>query len=271
MSTEKNIINPDYLSRVTHQIAIGFEETGAIFSTASSFLYNFKDKVYLITNWHNVSGRHPQTGERLSEHAGIPNFFLTYFRKKDGGGVAQQEIIKLYSDEEMLKPKWLIHPQHKEKIDVVAIEIEERKELIYSTINKTKFDDIPPEIGDECFVIGYPFEEFRYLGLPIWKKASIATEPTVNEDQLPKILIDTATRSGLSGSPVIYRRDGIHTKNGFLEDDSIIGVVQGFLGVYSGRIGKDDLQAQLGIVWKKKVIEEIIAGSIFGNIEFQNK
>jgi hypothetical protein len=33
-----------------------------------------------------------------------------------------------------------------------------------------------------------------------------------------------------------------------------------FLGVYSGRLGEDEFKAQLGIVWKKEVIEEIITG-----------
>ena len=52
-------------------------------------------------------------------------------------------------------------------------------------------------------------------------------------------------------------------------DNSLIGRIRGFLGVYSGRIGKGEIHAQLGIVWKSKVIEEIIIGQIRGNIEFQ--
>ena len=60
-------------------------------------------------------------------------------------------------------------------------------------------------------------------------------------------------------------------KDGVLSDDTLIGRIRGFLGVYSGRIGNDELQAQLGIVWKKKVIEEIITGQTRGNTEFQNR
>ncbi len=273
MTTQKNIIKPDYISFTTQQIAIGFSETDIIFSTASGFIYFHNDKYYLITNWHNVTGRNPLTGEPLSEnHAGIPNIFLTYIRIKDGNGQSRLEKLFLYEDEDLTKPKWLIHPLYNENVDVVAIELKLNDELIYSAINKSDFDNnIPPEVGDDCFVVGYPFVDFRYLGLPIWKKASIATEPTVNEDQLPKILIDTATRPGLSGSPVIYQRTGIHNvKDGKFSDDSLIGRIRGFLGVYSGRIGKDEIHAQLGIVWKGTVIEEIINGQTNGNIDFQS-
>lgn len=273
MTELKNIIKPDPLSLTTHQLAIGFKETETIFSTATGFIFTCKDKYYLITNWHNVTGRNPQTGEPLSEnHAGIPNIFLTYFRVKNGNGQSMLERILLYEDEEMTKPKWLVHPEYKEKVDVVAIELKSNDELMYSAINKSDFDNnIPPEVGDDCFIIGYPFDGFRYLGLPIWKKASISTEPTVNEDRLPKILVDTATRPGLSGSPVIYQRTGIHNMaDGIPSDDTMIGRIRGFLGIYSGRIGKGEIHAQLGIVWKSKVIEQIIIGQKRGSIEFQN-
>ena len=143
----------------------------------------------------------------------------------------------------MTLPKWLVHPQYKENVDVIALELTQKDEVNYSAINNCNFnEEVLAEIGDECFVIGYPFEDFRYLGLPIWKKASIATEPTVNEDQLPKLLIDTATRPGLSGSPVIYQRTGIHRldDNGMPKFDTLFGRIRGFLGIYSGRIGKGE-------------------------------
>lgn len=269
---DENIIKPDYLSITTHQLAIGFLETDIIFSTASGFLYEYNDKIFLITNWHNVSGQNNETGQSISkEHAGIPDVFLTYFRKTNPNEGSELRKLMLYEDKEMTKPKWLVHPEHGEKIDVVAIEIEQESDLLYSAINKADFDnDIPPEVSDDVYIIGYPFEDMRYLGLPIWKKGSIATEPLVNEGQMPKLLVDTATRSGLSGSPVIYQRVGIHKMiDGKMMPDSLIGRIRGFLGVYSGRIGRGEDKAQLGIVWKEKVIQEIIEGNIYGNIKFQ--
>jgi hypothetical protein len=123
------------------------------------------------------------------------------------------------------------------------------------------------------YVLGYPYDINGGKELPIWKRGSIATEPSINIDNLPKILIDTATRPGMSGSPVIYRRSGIIYKDDSMElsKDTIIGTISGFLGVYSGRINaKDTLEAQLGIVWKEEVIEEILKGEVFGTCEFQS-
>lgn len=48
-----------------------------------------------------------------------------------------------------------------------------------------------------------------------------------------------------------------------------IGTLRGFAGIYSGRYNKDEERVQLGIVWQKAVIHEIIEGKVLGNIDFQ--
>jgi hypothetical protein len=43
-----------------------------------------------------------------------------------------------------------------------------------------------------------------------------------------------------------------------------------FVGVYSGRFkGADELEAQLGLVWHRNVIEEIIAGGVVGSYQLR--
>ena len=95
---------------------------------------------------------------------------------------------------------------------------------------------------------------------PIWKKASIASEPNIDIQQMPYFFIDTATRSGMSGSPVV-----IYRKRSFTIEEESTGKFSGhitkLIGVYSGRIGADSdmiSDAQLGRVWKASVIDEII-------------
>lgn len=67
----------------------------------------------------------------------------------------------------------------------------------------------------------------------------------------------------MSGSPVILRRNGI-----WQEPDAGIGTRQCFLGIYSGRlIGDTEFEAQLGIVWKKHLIEEIINAGIKDDVK----
>jgi hypothetical protein len=167
-----------------------------------------------------------------------------------------------------MEPVWLEHPKHGKAVDVVAILLPDYICAQYKIfpINEANLDTQFNEwVADDAFVIGYPFSE-RPLGqFPIWKRASIASEPNLDVDGLPKMYIDTATRPGLSGSPVVMQRIGIHGgTGGVLTGTEIIGRIRNFIGVYSGRVGNDETKAQLGIVWKARVIDEIIDAKVLG-------
>lgn len=261
-------IVPDPLSLTTHHLHLCFKPTNAVLSSGTGFLYEFAGTCYLVTNWHNVSGRNPDTGKCLSETLAIPDMISTMFRLKDQPATCRREEIRLYLDDQMREPVWYEHPKYGPAVDVVVIPIPEATAGAYKffPINAIAFDtEYKEEVADDAFVIGYPFSDTTYLQLPIWKRASIASEPDVNVDQLPKLLIDTATRPGLSGSPVIMQRVGIHgITSGQFRGNEVIGRIRTFLGIYSGRIGTDELKAQLGIVWKARVIPEIIEAKTRG-------
>ena len=261
-----DIINPHYLSLCTLKVLLNFNETELAIGTG--FIYSYNSKFYLITNWHNVTGRNPNTQACLSKnHAGFPNKIFFKLRSKENGGNFYSTEINLYDDDEHTLPNWLIHPIHKEKVDVIAIELpfeEAIDDVLIQSLNQFidfKYN-LKANVADDVFVIGYPQGLDSDFILPIWKKGSIASEPDVNINELPKILIDTITREGMSGSPVVFRQHSPVTTVG------IIGSIYGFQGVYSGRIGDKD-SVQLGYVWKKEVIEEIIEGGTKPSIEFQ--
>jgi hypothetical protein len=261
-------ISPDPISLTTHQLRLCFKETNAVLSNGTGFIYKKGDLYYLVTNWHNVSGRDPVTSECLSETLAIPDMLSTLFRLQTQPGACHREPLDLYLDTAMEHPAWLEHPTHGKAVDVVALPLPPVLWEKYKPfpINEIQFDSqFKTEVADEAFVIGYPFSDTPYLQLPIWKRASVASEPDVNLDQLPKLLIDTATRPGLSGSPVVMQRIGIHgMQGGVMQGSELIGRIRNFIGVYSGRIGKDEAKAQLGIVWKVAVIDEIIDGKTYG-------
>lgn len=89
-------------------------------------------------------------------------------------------------------------------------------------------------------------------------------------DQLPKMYLDTATSEGMSGSPVV-----ISTTAPFVSIDGQTKMATGgaparkFLGVYASRIHHLQMQAQLGIMWRRAVIDEIISGGVKGNYELR--
>jgi hypothetical protein len=101
-------------------------------------------------------------------------------------------------------------------------------------------------IGMDVFILGYPFGS-KPRAFPVWKRGSIASEPDLVRLTTGYYLVDTASRPGMSGSPVILRSWSNHvlesnawtTKNDQLPIDRIIGV-------YSGRLRPEN--AQIGIV-----------------------
>lgn len=117
-------------------------------------------------------------------------------------------------------------------------------------------------------MLGYP-KGLSGGGLfPIWKRATLTTEPAVNIDGLPKMLIDIATREGMSGSPVFAVNKGMYQTSNSLSISP--GGGTRFLGIYSGRnTGKTEIEAQLGFVWKEDVIKEIIEGQERGESSFE--
>jgi hypothetical protein len=262
-------IVPDQLSFTTHHLHLCFRPTDVVLSSGTGFIYQSSGKYYLVTNWHNVAGRNPITGQCLSESLAVPDLISTMFRLKAQPANCKREGIPLYRDEHLNEPVWYEHPKHGKAVDVVAIPLPEAIEAEYKLfpLNNVDFDTAyKEEVADDAFVVGYPFSDTTYLQLPIWKRASVASEPDVDVDHLPKLLIDTATRPGLSGSPVIMQRVGIHgMKDGKMDGNTIIGRIRNFLGVYSGRIGAHEVKAQLGIVWKARVIQEIIDGQVPGS------
>lgn len=124
--------------------------------------------------------------------------------------------------------------------------------------------DLIVSAGDDAFVLGYPLGIEGGFGFPIWKRASVASEPDIDLDGLPRLLIDASTRKGMSGSPVIVVQSGVMRTPGADGSEYTLGRGSKFLGVYSGRMADDPMGASLGYVWKGRVIDEILDGRVKG-------
>jgi hypothetical protein len=234
-----------------------FNKTNLAVGTAFVWKDN-NNAFWLITNWHNVSGIDPNTGEHISKTAAEPNRLRVWFNVKGRMGDKVSKFIDIRSA--VGAPLWLVHPASGNKIDVVAISLQDYDDVDMYAINTLRSMDLLIQIGMDVFVLGFPFG-IGPGGLPIWKRGSIASEPQL-AGQAPTLhlLIDTASRPGMSGSPVIRRSWGRHMIAG---GGNIVGMSTGtkFIGVYSGRLASQDpLDAQLGLTWPASFIPEIIAG-----------
>jgi hypothetical protein len=68
--------------------------------------------------------------------------------------------------------------------------------------------DVAIGITQQLSIVGYPFGRTGGGGFPIWVQGWIATEPSIDFDALPCFLIDSRTRPGQSGSPVVFFSTG---------------------------------------------------------------
>ena len=166
------------------------------------------------------------------------------------------------------------------KVDVVTIDVEndfDRKELLFAPVNEYRHLEprYEPNVMDDVFVIGFPLgisgSRSQRGAMPVFKRGSIASEPTLDFDNSPCVLIDCRSYSGMSGSPVIASHSGIWTPSGGknLSDDTVIGTVENFLGVYSGRLRSQNMDAhegvaEIGIVWKQAALSAIINKGVSG-------
>lgn len=269
-------------------------------AVGTGVLYLKDDQSYIVTAWHNISGRHTETLELMNKYKAIPNNIIAsmdiQIEQANSIRYTRMNItIPLIKNN---KTTYFIHSQGYPKVDVVAIPIDLEKEYIMESsiasgesINspiqlKSKQENLLETnvihiqdcefknydigdyseslyVSDEIFIIGYPKGITDYTMQPIWKRATIATSPHLGWEQQEQFLVDCASKQGMSGAPAIYyNRDGkINTGNIYYKGSQPISILH---GIYVGRVGStSEFEAQIGKVWKRKVIDEIIDAKIY--------
>lgn len=223
-------------------------------SCATAFVVVYKEKGYILTNWHVVSGVDPDRNMVLSKTGLIPNRLRIVYHSTEGGKWV--EIFEpLYN--ETGDKLWIEH-EYSQNVDVVALPFKSDPGIMRYAFNlgdSNEFaENLLPEPGMHVSIIGFPLGIKNSGYFPIWKGGYIATDPDIDFKDLPLILIDATTREGMSGSPVFVSAMSYMSKNGQpFRNGSILHI---FLGIYSGR--ENDI-AELGKVWKTKAIIEMLS------------
>lgn len=235
-------------------LLIEMQFDGATLSTGTAFVVETPNRgPHLITNRHTVTGRHQDTGEPLSTTAGIPNHLVVIHNRLDKNGGWIRCTEPLYEGE---TPRWIEHPRLGPRADFVALPLTELTNVaLYPYDPSNPGDDIRVGPADAVSIIGFPFGLVAGDGYAIWATGFVASEPEVNYEDLPIILVDCRGREGQSGSPVLaYRASGTATMS-----DGAFAVngtpLQRFIGIYSGRVNRE---SDLGRVWKASAIAELI-------------
>lgn len=238
----------------TQSLLIEMQFNGQPLSTGTAFVVNTPTKgPHLITNRHNVTGRHQESGALLSKTGGIPSDIKINHNRKGFSGQWVQRTEALHING---KPRWVEHPALGPKADFIALPLSQLTDVElypYDPVNPGPAIQVGP--ADSVSVIGFPFGITAGGFFAVWATGFLASEPDINFNNLPIVLVDCRSRQGQSGSPVLaYRAGGaVAMKNG---GSSIFsGPVEKFIGIYSGRINDE---SDLGIVWKAEAIADLI-------------
>lgn len=230
----------------------------------SGVLWQAPTTLCLVTAWHCLTGTHPTTRKSLSITGARPNRIKITLVSKSAANIWEM-FHELYCRDDGT-PGWVIHKLGSEAVDVAVLPLSKPlpDDVINHPINKLQQTaDLAVRVGSDLFILGYPRNVHR-LNLPIWKRASLAIDPEalLDEKDGRHLLVDTATREGISGGVVVARHAVAYPS---VTGSSTLGKgpFTKIVGIYSGRMSsQDEFTAQIGIVWPIRYVEEIISDGI---------
>jgi hypothetical protein len=167
----------------------------------------------------------------------------------------------------------LEHPIQGQETDIAALQIDPShigtaKDLLDLGGNDP---DMFIDLGGDLFLPGYPLGLTAGGSLPLWKRASLASSLEFGEGINRHFFVDTATREGMSGAPCLAISNWRHYS--LDRPSGKVHVVERplswrLLGVYSGRLNpSDSFEAQIGIVWRETLIDDVVTGNKKGTVQ----
>lgn len=279
VEAKKNFTNGQYshLSFTTTPVEIlSMDGEDAVLSHGTGFFWHHGGRDWVVTCWHVMTGRNPFTGQLMSKKGLIPKRIRVSgwkIRSVDSCNVEFMRSTFRYdlpdaAIEGLSKPTLI----NGKVVDIVAfpipdnfamsLDLNEAHKKQYGTLearlNKLSFDKIQSSAGDECVILGYPLQNFTGLFFPIWKTGSLATESNMSLDGYPAFLIDAATSSAMSGSPVLRRSAAAVSVD---KSTNIVKEHRGYqiAGVYAGRLQSKELEhLGIGYAWFASLIPDVI-------------
>ncbi|WCS20135.1 serine protease [Mycobacterium marinum] len=257
----------------------------------SAFIYRLEGKNYLVTARHNVTGRHWQTNELLSDkftvnptHLRVAFFTAppeewSFSVTEDNPRTVQfrvllrRRLVPLIGED--WNPVWKQNAQFGADMDVAVVPFDAPNDVIIRSWERTGPltgpEDVPwPYLspGQDVLIIGYPYALSVGPLLPLWIRGMVASDPPfgyqVGEKGYPCWLVDARTRGGNSGAPVIrYRPPGTYV----MRNNNMPAITtvpnSDVVGVYAGRTSKE---SDLGFVWPIEDVDDICRSGLRGTV-----
>ncbi|MBI2519480.1 MAG: trypsin-like peptidase domain-containing protein [Bdellovibrio sp.] len=255
-----------------------YDKNDCKISVATGCLVNYKERTFLLSNYHVFSGCNPNTQTYLIQNSYPVKVKFNLLNKEMNSWEGEFEVLleenccQHYVELKHDSGIYLDISCVPLKVDLSNFaHVHINFENMYEHYNKHYFYPM-----DDVFIIGFPFG-FASAGLlPIYKHGVISCEPEIGFQELPALLIDASTRGGMSGSPVFcLKRPPIK----YRATTGMTTLIAGrneivFLGIYSSRvdvIGEmrkhlseeqvkqvESLGSDLGVVWKPDAIKLLL-------------
>lgn len=253
------------------------ESSGYKFGFATGFLIEKDGKHFLVSNYHVFSGKNAATGNPTSKSGTCPTHVRVFHHKLNAIGDFVERVEPLYDTDKNPLFKFL-EPEAGDSYipDVAVLPLSQSEGIQKNPLSYRspilQHNDMFPGQSISISIVGFPFGLTSFKNFPIWKAGELAMELHADFQGLPCFLVDSATRGGMSGSPVYAYLDGaIKTTS----SQTIYGPrIPQFLGVYSGRLNVppkalqelqreslseiEELGSDLGMVWKWEIIDKIL-------------
>lgn len=225
-------------------------------STGSGFLTESADCWYLITALHNFTGRNFFDRKCLSDTLATPNKFQAIFLAKQGAEFKRFEArCDLFTNGEPL----FLFDWSEEGGDIAILRIlKDPGGPQFVTMSDARWECWTAHAGLDVFALGYP-SALDVSGTPVWKRISIASEPSQRVNGRKMTLTDGLTFGGMSGGPVLINQSqGFTDSKAYSLDKELKMRV---LGVYGGRYDADkEKSGTLGFYWPMETVNAIITG-----------
>ena len=135
-------------------LLIEMRSGGQRLATGTGFVMQAPRGPVLVTNWHNVSGRHPQTGQPLSPTGALPDDVLILHNRSNRLGEWVERVEPLSNNGDVL---WHEHPTLGSKADMVALPLTALEDVALHPYNLAEQTPIFVGPADVVSVIGFPF------------------------------------------------------------------------------------------------------------------
>lgn len=273
------VSDASYSSTMIELFAQALDESFTKVGHGTGFFYRLGGRTALATNWHVLTGRHPEQPSRLLDgYPQSPTHFQLHMTTLDAPTYFEPgPMLPLYRED--AQPMWYEGSQGGEEVDLAFVFVDFDPRFKAMCVNEhAPYNDTLFTPGMDVVIVGYPFARDASNPFPIWKKAMISSEPRFLTNERLYAYLDTPGRPGMSGSPVYFLRRGfqatadevsaLNQASGILEKLTVIEAIGSrffmpvptleFAGIYSGSYGDGHLdRLSLGRFWPVGLVGDI--------------